>query len=88
MSTSTLQETKVVTQHALGVTGEGQAQVGVEAALVEFVEQHASHAGQGAHRDGVVCRLQIGSHAGGQQVELGTSLAGVGMPEFSEDVLG
>jgi hypothetical protein len=38
---------QVVAQQALGIARQGQAEVGVQAALVELVEDHAGHALQG-----------------------------------------
>jgi hypothetical protein len=40
------QQLQVLAQHPLRVAGQGEAQVGVEAALVELVEDHAGDAGQ------------------------------------------
>ncbi len=38
------EQAQVVAQHRLGVTGEGQAEIGIKAAFVEFIEDDAAHA--------------------------------------------
>ena len=44
------EEAQIFAKAALGVAGEGEAEVGVERALVEFVEQHGADAVEGRDR--------------------------------------